>query len=592
MPLKVFNFKSVVIPIIIFLSGCGGEDSSSETTPVPQPPPTTEKQLVALDGFSSVTPDMKTFVDLSPFVRGDNAQILSVSEQGNDIRCGSPEIKGIGLDILAENGAYCDYSYVVKSGNIQSQAHLKVLATSATTAILPPLSQSILLDTIKTFNLKALLGSDWPSGYTLNSDSIEIQSASEGNIGTIDTVSGNSITYKAPELSGWNRFVYTISNPDKVGEDKLGIVNIAISEHINQPPKIGDTKYESFGYVDTSISPPASYARTYDLTSGDSAFFKELLSSAGMTKLLNEVDTAKIDLACSIHADVTLPSGIKFNGKKIAIYRDCYLGFNIIFNDFVFMTTNNETYIFENKNGTWYVSPSSLYAYDDYNIDLSTAPGLNIIEPDGQEWQLIDVQSITATVKPKDPDSVTNKAFTFTSSLPGDNFVSYIIADHYGSYASGVMKISLQSWVSGNTRWDALTSHLGYQFSAPLNYILGGQSGYQVWPLYDDEPATTVSLYSSDSAQAYCQSIGHLPTKAQMDDLRQTHWKIDGSGELNKWPKGSVSTPVNYFIESSDGVISTYNIATGVVTPYSGGHFYTTCVRNTHLNLTMLQTEV
>ncbi|PSU86587.1 Ig-like domain-containing protein, partial [Photobacterium kishitanii] len=31
---------------------------------------------------------------------------------------------------------------------------------------------------------------------------------------------------------------------------------------------------------------------------------------------------------------------------------------------------------------------------------------------------------------------------------------------------------------------------------------------------------------------------------------------------------------------------------TGVVTPYSGGHFYTTCVRNTHLNLTMLQTEV
>ncbi|HIF9335681.1 TPA: Ig-like domain-containing protein, partial [Photobacterium damselae] len=250
MLLKSFTVYSVVLSVASILAGCGGDSPTPDTTP-PSPPPTPSTKLVAMDGFSTVKPDTATVVDLSSFVRSLDADVVSAEALGDNSDCGVPIPQGLGLNITAKSGAYCDYRYEARSGNSQSSAVLRVLATEASEPMLPPISQAMILsDPPKTFNLETLLGANWPTGYHLNTDSVEVQ-GDEGNLGTV-TATGNEITFKGPELSGWNRLVYTISDSAKPGEDKMGAIYVTISQDANQPPHIGSPKYTYTGNVTTA----------------------------------------------------------------------------------------------------------------------------------------------------------------------------------------------------------------------------------------------------------------------------------------------------------------------------------------------------
>ncbi|HIF9335689.1 TPA: Ig-like domain-containing protein, partial [Photobacterium damselae] len=248
---KCFTTHSIALSVATVLAGCGGDDSpTTETTP-PSPPPTPSTKLVAMDGFSTVKPDTATVVDLSSFVRSLDAEVVSAEVLGDNSDCGVPIPQGLGLNITAKSGAYCDYRYEARSGNTQSRALLRVLATKASEPMLPPISQTMILgDASLVLNLETLLGSNWPTGYRLNADSIEVQ-GDEGNLGTV-TATGNEITFKGPELSGWNRLVYTISDSAKPGEDKMGAIYVTISQVANQPPHIGSPKYTYTGNVTTA----------------------------------------------------------------------------------------------------------------------------------------------------------------------------------------------------------------------------------------------------------------------------------------------------------------------------------------------------
>ncbi|PSU87546.1 hypothetical protein C9J27_26095, partial [Photobacterium kishitanii] len=586
MLLKTCVIKRTVVFITLVLAGCGG-DSSSDVTPIPTPTPTPTSKLVTLDGFSTVKPDIKTLVNLSSFVRGDNVKIVSVTAEDDDTRCSLPTVNGIGLDITAEPSTYCNYSYLVKSGDVESRAQLSVLATEAAVPMLPPVSKAIILgEGDLSLNLKTLLGANWPIGYHLNSSSTKVQ-GSGNNIGSIASVTENTIVYKGPELSGWNRIVYTVSNPLKPDEDKMGTVYVTVSEYINHPPKIGIPKYSVKNYYDPNIKEPMSYDVIYDSSSGNDTFFTELTSLEGMTSQLNRYNTIHMKLS-NFHfsRNIYLPNGKEYDGKFVVISRSSGYTPSVHFNGFRIGIPPTVPSVFVNKDGIWFTTTDTLITYNQQDINLSMVP-IGIIEPDGQDWHIVDVQSASAIVKPKHSSSLTNKTFSFNSTAIGKNYVSYIIGDNYGGYSSGLLEFDLKANELGSLTWYDLSLADGTKFIAPIRYSEGVQTGVSVWPLWTQGTygGLTAAGYSPVSAKAYCNTIGSLPTKKQMDNLRETHGK-DGSGSLNLWPKDK------YYIQNSDGVISTYNIVTGVVTPYSGGHFYTTCVRNTHLNLTMLQTEV
>ncbi|HIF9079028.1 TPA: Ig-like domain-containing protein [Photobacterium damselae] len=472
MSLNTYVAKSVAIAIAVALSGCGGGDSSSDTTPTPQPPPKPESKLLALDGFSTVKPDTKTRVNLSSFVRGDNVKIVSATVEGDDSQCGVPTVDGTSLDITAGNGAYCSYSYLAQSGDIQSYAQLRVLATDAAVPMLPPVSQAMVLGGSNlSLNLETLLDSDWPTGYQLNSSSIKVQ-GSEGNLGSIVSTTGNTIVYKGPELSGWNRLVYVISNPAKPGEDKMGTVYITVSEQINQPPAIAEPKYD------------------YNKNN---------------------------------------PSSLVTAGKTVV-------------------------------------------------LDLNSLPNLGITEPDSQDWQLIDVQSYSATVAPTNPNSVTNKSFNFNAGTVGEHYVSYIIADHFGGYSSGLIKITVSAKENPVT-WNSISSN-GNTFTAPLIYSQALDKGLNVSAQWDNDVNNTVAGFGQNTGTLYCDTIGVLPSVSELGSLRNDS---SSTTKLNLWPKQKT------YLAQNNGTVVGYNLQTGSTQAYNESvPYYVTCIENQDMSLKML----
>ncbi|WP_434144939.1 hypothetical protein [Photobacterium leiognathi] len=566
------------------LAGCGG-DSSSDITPTPLPPPKPESKLLALDGFSTVKPDTKTRVNLSPFVRGDNVQIVSASVEGSDTHCGIPIIDGTSLDITAGNGAYCSYSYLAQSGDIQSYAQLRVLATDADVPMLPPVSQAMELGGSNlSLNLETLLGSDWPAGYQLNSSSVNVQ-GNEGNLGSIVSVTANTIVYKGPGLSGWNRLVYTISNPAKPGEDKMGVVYITVSEEVNQPPSIDVPKYP-FQFA------PKAYDK--EITSADIGctdvficYESSTISAIGSNRnlfWLNKDGTRNI----------YLPVGAEYDGKTITIQNDDPNTTTIHSNgwEIHYIQYDGGRIVFKNFNGYWwsqnrfsyevypgFIPNDTIYAGETATIDLTVLHGIGIEEPDGQEWQLIDVQSYSATVTPTNPNSVTNKSFNFSAGTVGEHYVSYIIADHFGGYSSGLIKIKVSAKENPVT-WGEIVSN-GKTFTAPPIYSQAVNKGLNVSAQWDEGVKNTVAGFGQNTGTLYCDTIGVLPSVADLAALRQNTDTVV-SDELGKWPKGQ-----SYLAENGSTVIG-YDLQTGVSQAYNPSTpYYVSCIENSQFGLQM-----
>ncbi|WP_318519981.1 Ig-like domain-containing protein [Photobacterium leiognathi] len=573
--------KAITISFVLALAGCGG-DSSSDITPTPQPPPKPESKLLALDGFSTVKPGTKTRVNLSPFVRGDNVQIVSANVVSSDTHCGIPTIDGTSLDITAGDGAYCSYSYLAQSGDIQSYAQLRVLATDADVPMLPPLSQAMVLGSSNlSLNLETLLGSDWPTGYQLNSSSVNVQ-GSEGNLGSIVSTTGNTIIYKGPELSGWNRLVYTISNLAKPGEDKMGVVYITVSEEVNQPPIIGVPKYP-YQFAPKAYDKEITSADIIDCTDVDVCPESSSISAIGSSRNLFWLNKGGA-------RNIILPVGAEYDGRTVTIQTEDLNRTTIWNGAYVvgFVQNLGGRVVFNNFNGYWWAQNSftegsapgfipndTIYAGETVTLDLSQLHGLNIREPDNQEWQLIDVQSYSATVTPTNPNSVTNKSFNFNAGTVGEHYVSYIIADHFGGYAAGIIEIDVSA-KGGAPTWVDIKAG-GNTYLAPQTYDQAIAAGYAVTDIWDNGVNNTLAGYRQQTANSYCNSVGTLPTEAEMDVLRNAN--ISGSsltGELAKWP-----VQQSYIVKSGDGV-ATYDLISGSTQVYNDAtQNYVTCLKKT-----------
>ncbi len=461
--------------ITLALLGCGAEEGGDALVP----PPVEVFPIVALDGFSVAKPNTTAYIDLAPYVRGGQATLTSVHYTGSNEACNTPEKNGLGFDVETASGALCDYQFTVSNAQTNDDASMKVFSTQAVDPILPALSYPMALEGSLIpveLDLKVLL-KDWPVGYSLDVLSVTVQ-GSEGNEGTT-TALGNVITYTGTGLSGWNRIIYTLTNPDKPSENLMGTVYVTISESINQPPEIHKLEYD------------------YNLENGNAV----VLTNA------------------SLEIDLNIPA--------------------------------------------------------------------LITEPDGQEWQLIEVQSYTATVRPTAPNSLTNKTLTFTAATVGDHVISYVVADHFGGYSVGMIKVTVSVKEKAPT-WEALEA-AGLIFSAPLRYSDSTNMGYSVNPVWDEGVANTIAGYREAASLAYCGTIGSIPTVSNMRDLRQAHWLLGRvTGKLNEWPK------FQSYIALKDDLTGyeVFNLNNGVQSDVGTGSFYVTCLVNLNLQLIMDKTTV
>lgn len=468
-------FRLCLLASAATLVGCGGGEGEGGTTTTPTEPPQPIMPMLVMDGFSTVTPNTNTFIDLTPFVRGNNVSIASVLTDDSNELCGTPVINGSGVDVDIADGTLCEFAYTATQPGVPAtRAALNVLATKAAEPILPPISQALVLGSGNAlFNLPVLLGSDWKSTYSLNGASVQVQGI-EGNLGS-EAASGNTITYTPPELSGWNRIIFTLTDSAAPSEPVMGVIYITISEVVNQPPSIGKPKYD---YNAHNASRP--------------------------------------------------------------------------------ITTHTKT-----------------------TLDLSTLPGLAITEPEAQAWQIVNVQSYTATVAPTAPDSVHNQSFDFTAALPGNHYVSYIVADHHGGYATGLIYINVSA-TGGPATWADIDVS-GVVFSAPQTYTQASTAGFAVNAFWDEPVSNTVAAYNTSTAQLYCKTVGHLPT---VDELKLL--ATGPADELAKWPKAR-----NYWAAGPAGDLRAFDLSTGIAHNSPGsGPFYATCVQERQLELDMLASRV
>ncbi|EDP60389.1 hypothetical protein [Vibrio sp. AND4] len=208
-------------------------------------------------------------------------------------------------------------------------------------------------------------------------------------------------------------------------------------------------------------------------------------------------------------------------------------------------------------------------------VDLSKLTGLVIEDLDGDDWQLVHAQSMTATVTLKNPDLTSNKAMNFTPSQIGPSIVSYIITDHKGGYNSGLILFEVGVEESPKTWKDVkvVKSDFSRNYLAPPTYNEVAED-FRVEPLFDQTVNNTIAGFTPSQADTYCAFKGHLPSPSNIREMRTHHVWDQLVGDLDSWPKGKL------LIVKLDGNYQLFNIDTGSFEPYKTGHHYVTCIHD------------
>lgn len=212
---------------LLLLSGCGGEDSPTQTSDNILAP-------LAGDAFEVLSKNGKqTTVSLKNVVtdpQGLPLTLESVVATGQD--CGAPTaINAQALTFTVDNAKpeLCFYRYSVKNHPARasqakvSEANSYVLKSASASSLLPPLSETTQVGTPVLITIAAV------AGYSLDS---EIVVLGDGN--AVGDSATNIITY-TPSVQGVTRLVYTMTSDD--GADMMtGSIDVAVSDVGNTAP--------------------------------------------------------------------------------------------------------------------------------------------------------------------------------------------------------------------------------------------------------------------------------------------------------------------------------------------------------------------
>ena len=297
----------------------------------------------------------------------------------------------------------------------------------------------------------------------------------------------------------------------------------------------------------------------------------------------------------------TPPARIGFDGITYTLQKDGNPEFTVIGSIYITISNSpNEAPVIEFPNFSYQPTPRFI-ARAEYSIDLAQA-GMTISVANGKEYHLQHVQSPTATVSPYD-NTANNKRIRFQAATPGEHLVSYIVADDFGGFTMGFIKVQVDAVLNPVT-WSDLEIE-GRTFTAPVLYTPQLTNMFNAIPVWDDSvnnntiPVTTVTLTpppsgaatvfgntlaafrSYSAAQAYCGTRGgRLPSYDESLVIEGLQVGVDEFGLINTapgWPKGR---PYALMV----------NGAEPAGFPWERGA-YVTCVKHTAMELDLVATE-
>lgn len=210
---------------------------------------------------------------------------------------------------------------------------------------------------------------------------------------------------------------------------------------------------------------------------------------------------------------------------------------------------------------------SRVNANEEVIIDLSTY----VSDEDGDSLQLIYTDSWNAAVSPLDIEDTNNLKLRFETTKVGEHFVSYAVSDHYGGYATGMLRIEVYDSEAA-PNWGNLPLDMKYYF-APLVKSEADAQGVTYTSTHLDVGANSANVATFNVAQAkeLCKASGRLPTAEELAALAN----IGGVGPAayDGWP-----VEIDYWALDS-GSASIVSLKSGQTseTPNAGGQ-YVTCV--------------
>ena len=189
-----------------------------------------------------------------------------------------------------------------------------------------------------------------------------------------------------------------------------------------------------------------------------------------------------------------------------------------------------------------YEHPSLVRVNTPTLIDLSSV----ISDPDGDVLQLIDVFGYNSTniIQPGPTSNFDSNSFTFETSQFGEHYLSYVVTDKNGGYASSTIKVNVEADISLLQSWDDITITDPY-ISAPITFTAPASLAYAELskvPYHevltgDDVSAPLGEQYITmtyNDAYQHCIDVGgRLPIEREMQTLFSALGNVYSS---RNWP--------------------------------------------------------
>ena len=200
-------------------------------------------------------------------------------------------------------------------------------------------------------------------------------------------------------------------------------------------------------------------------------------------------------------------------------------------------------------------------------IDLSN----HVSDADENPLQLISTESWNAAVSPVNPQDMDNLKLTFQTSKVGEHFVSYVVSDHYGGYATAMIRVEVHDPDLAPS-WGNLNLDMKY-YSAPLVKSDADAQGVEYVSTHIDSGAQDANVVTMNFAQAkkLCAATGRLPKVDELNALSN----IGGVGPANydSWP-----VEIGYWANDNGNAISV-DLSSGEPNDsLNAGGQYVTCV--------------
>ena len=191
-----------------------------------------------------------------------------------------------------------------------------------------------------------------------------------------------------------------------------------------------------------------------------------------------------------------------------------------------------------------------------------------VSDPDGDALQLVDVDSWNAAVSPAAPEDMNNLKLNFTSTQVGEQFIYYVLSDHFGGYASGVIRVEVYD-PEESADWGNLKQGMNLYYG-PLTKSDADGGGIEYTSTNFDSNGANVATFNVNKAQASCEAVGRLPTSDELVALFGI--TAGGPAAYDGWP-----VSVGYYAQDGDS-FHVVDLSTGQDADVNAGGQYVTCV--------------